>query len=262
MGSYYFLAPSLPPLKFNETPEITFDDLLSRMETNLKKRDTHKVASLRQWIDIENIRRLFLEKPLDARGNLSEKELDDALLSHEDLSESVYDYLHKYTLLSDRIRFFLELMTKYMQEQIDLEKGFVRRYFIFERELRLVLTALRSKLMKRDIAVELQHEEFSDRLVMQILAQKDADEYEPPREYSKVKEILHKCKDQPLVLHTKIEEFRFNQIEGMAEADLFSIDAILAYMAQLILIENLQVLNESQGVENWRLVMEKELQKK
>jgi hypothetical protein len=147
----------------------------------------------------------------------------------------------------DKIRNFSGLLAQYFNAEIPKQKGFLRTYLTFERESRLVLVALRAKQLQRDVAKELQFEEPTDFLVAQILAQKDADSYDPPMEYADLKELIASCYNDPWLENRAFAEYRFKKIQEMAERETFSIDQILSYMAQLMIIEDLTLLDEEKG---------------
>jgi hypothetical protein len=247
MNKYYFLVPSLPPLSLKERPEITFQKLKELLRVNLSKGDLAKTEVLKRLVDINNIRALWQEEEIDPRGNLNEKELDEALLTHAHLPEYVFDYIGQFEKVSDRIKNISGLMARFFQEEIPLQKGFLKRYLTFEREWRLVMVGLRAKQTGRDVARELQFEDFSDPLVAQILAQKDSGSYEPPAEYAELKEILDSCAYDPWEEHRLFAKWRFAKIEEMAGSALFSVDQVLAYMAQLMLVEYANELDEERG---------------
>lgn len=248
MGNYYFLAASLPPLAIGEVPEISFEELADRLEMNLSKKDLEKTVVLRRLVDLFNIRAFLLKEPIDPRGNLDEKELDEALLQREGLPGYVYDFLDRYEGMHDRLAHFSELFTFYFAEEIKKQSGFLKQYLTFEREWRLVLLALRSKRTGRDPARELLFEDFSDPIVAQILAQKDAEDYEPPVEYRPLKELILSCQEDPWLLHVSLGKYRFEKVEELVEKPLFTIDWILGYTAQLLMIEHWNELNQTKGM--------------
>jgi hypothetical protein len=247
MRNYYFVVPSLPSLSLNERPELTFKELIARLEINLSKQDLEKTTVSRRFIDIYNIRALLMEEPIDSRGNLNEKELDEALLVHTGLPDYVFDFLDQFEKVADKIRNFHGLLARFFNEEIPKQKGFLRNYLIFEREWRLVLLALRAKQSHRDVAKELQFEDPTDPIIAHILAQKDSEIYEPPYEYAELKELLASCAADPLAEHQALAEYRFRRIAELAENRLFTIDQILCYMAQLMIIENLFELDGERG---------------
>lgn len=248
MGNYYFVVPSLPPLMFGEIPGITFAELMVRLETSLSKTDLGKVKVLLRLVDMYNIRALLMEEEVDPRGNLSEKDLDQALLVHEALPEYVFEFLGQFEKVSDKIRHFSQLLARFFNEEISKQKGFLRTYLIFERECRLVLLALRAKQLGRDVASELQFEEPTDPFVAQILAQKDAGSYDPPAEYAELKELIASCFSDPWLENKAFAQYRFKKIAEMTEGKFFSIDRILSYTAQLMILESLIELDGERGM--------------
>ncbi len=96
MGNYYFLAPSLPPIALRDKPDISFNELKGRLVVNLSKKDLALSQLLMRFTDICNIRNLFMEEPIDTRGTLSEKELDEALLVRAGLPDYVFDFLDQF----------------------------------------------------------------------------------------------------------------------------------------------------------------------
>ena len=247
MKNYYFVAPSLPPLVLGESPEISFPYLARRLELNLGKKDLEKVAVLRRAIDLANIRALYSAQPIEPMGNLSEKELDEALLLEADLPDYVFDFLGQFEDTKDKARHFSGLLAHYFAEETQRQKGFLQELLQFQRQLYLVLTALRAKRLKRDILQELQFEDFSDPIVAQILAQKEMDDYEPPLEFQELKQNLQALGDQPWKQFEVVSRFEFEKIEEMSGYPLFSIDWILGYVARFLLVEKWDALDGEMG---------------
>jgi hypothetical protein len=247
MRNYYFVAPSLPPLSLDQRSEITFAEMMARLEVNLSKDDLEKVKVLRRFVDMYNIRALLMEETVDPKGNLGEKELDEALLVHAGLPDYVFEFLDQFEKTADKIKNFSGLLAKFFNEEIPKQTGFLRKYLEFERECRLVLLALRAKQLRRDVVRELQFEDPTDPFVAHILAQKDSEVYEPPLEYAELKDLIVSCHGDPLAEHRAFAEYRFRKIAEMAEKQLFSIDQILSYMAQLMILENIYELDVQRG---------------
>ena len=110
-----------------------------------------------------------------------------------------------------------------------------------------MILALRAKIANRDIAKELQFEDFNDPIVSQILTQKDAEQYDPPVEYKELKDKFLACGADPWQQNKMLSEYRFSRIEEMVEKGQFSIDAILAFLAQLMIVEYWNELDEERG---------------
>jgi hypothetical protein len=244
---YYYLAASLPPLVLGKKPEISFEDFEESLRINLTKKDLKKCAVVRRWIDICNIQALLNGGFLEFNGNLNEKQLEEALLIRNILPRYVFDYLDERGERQVQLKDFPMLLAAFFDEEISKAEGFLRDYLIFEKELRFVLLALRSKSLKRDFTKELQFEDPHDPFVGMILAQKDSPEYEPPPQYAGLKQIWDSKKGDPLELAKAFNEYRLKKVDEMSEGALFSIDVILAYLVKLLLVEQWNRLDERQG---------------
>ena len=247
MQNYYFVVPSLPPLSIRGRPELSFVDMMERLKICLSRKDLEKTKVIRLFVDICNIRALFLEEDIDPHGNLSEKELDEALLLQTNLPEYVFHFLSQFKKVSDKISHFPGLLALFFNEELRKWKGFLHSYLMFERESRLVLVGLRAKRLGIDLLKELQFEDPKDPLVAHLLAQKDMDRYDPPTEYQDLKDLMDSCYQDPWAEYEAFALYRFRRLEEMAEGKAFSVDRILCYMAQLMIVEDLFELDAQKG---------------
>ncbi len=250
MANYYFLIAAFPPLTIGAKPELSFQEVKDLLTLNLTAEDMRQVELLLRPIDLYNIRALWLGQPLDERGKFNAKELEEELLVRDDIPPYLVEYLERHESIPERLRYFSSLyVSLYRDEQPNL-KGFLLKYYEFERELRLVLTALRAKKSGRDLIRELQFEDVTDPLVADMLAQKEAAEYVPPAEYEDLKTLFVENSSDPQKLNRAILEYQFNKIEEMEEMQDFGIDRVLAYVARLILVESLASLDKKKGKES------------
>lgn len=245
---YYFIEISLPSLEIGAEPEISFEAFLSLLAVNLREKDKQQVVKLRQLIDLLNIKNLLSGQALDLRGNLSEKELDQALLVKDGFPPYVFDFLGRWENNNAKLQNFSGLLSTFFKEEIIKAEGFLKRYFAFERQWRLVALAIRANQLGIDLGVALQFEDPRDPFVMQILLQKDTGRYEPPWEYAELKEILVSAFKDAGALHKAFIEWKFSRVEEMG-GEPFSIDALLSFMVRLMLVEDWQALDKKKGKE-------------
>lgn len=251
MANYYYVGTALPSLSFDTPPEISLTEFNHLLMDNLTKKDYEKTRLIRGFYDVLNLRSLWLNEDLDLWGNLDENELDEALINLYGLPDYVYDFLEAHPKIDDRLRHFPQLLaTFFLRSAKNEPKGFLKDYLNFEREWRLVFTAFRAKKLGRDISVELQYEDLDEDLIAQILAQKDAKTYMPPENYDDLRFIFEKYSDDPLMLQRAIDEYRFNKIDELVGMeDTFSINRILGYMAQLIIVQKWFELDKKKGIQ-------------
>lgn len=244
---YYFVLPSLPSLSFQTRPELSFGELKDFLLLNLAPKDIEKFSFLLRPIDLYNTRALWLGMPLDDRGNFVAKDLEEALLNRDPFLPGLVDYLDRYETTTDRLRYFSSLFASLFREAELILDGFLRRYFQFEREVLLVLTALRAKQTGRQIVQEMQFEDSSDPLIAYILAQKDTPDFVPPQEFEILKALFVKYNHSPEVLNRAILQYRFEMIEEMEQEAPFSIDQILGYVARFLMVDGCFRLDHEQG---------------
>ncbi|MGA8164667.1 MAG: DUF2764 family protein [Waddliaceae bacterium] len=245
--NYYYLASALPDLHIGNPPDLNFASFDELLKTNLTSEDYRQVSVIRRYYDINNIRAFWLGGQLDPHGVYNAIELEESLLTQEGFPEYVFAFLEKYSQLDERLQRFPALITEYFRHEVAAASGFLRDYLTFEREWRLVFTGFRAKKLGRDIAVELQFEDPNDDIVAQILAQKDAVDYIPPVRYHHLRALFESHAEAPLDLHQALCDYRFHRLETMYSIHVFSIDRILAYLAQLVIVEKWMELDRQKG---------------
>ncbi len=257
MTNYYFLASALPPVHIGEPIEMNFEEFRFFLKVNLRDRDYAEPTVVRRYYDLQNLRLLWQHRKLDEKlgselnvyGNYDENGLDEALLTRDGFPDYVYEFVDEHDRNRDRVANFPALVGAYFSHEIAAATGFLREYLLFDRDWRLVFTGFRAKQLGRNLASELQHEDPHDSVVHQLLAQKDADHYEPPGRYKDLKELFANHGDVPIDLHKKMCEYRFAKVESLLGTDMFSSQRILGYTVQLIIAEKWAELDQKQGLE-------------
>lgn len=250
MTKYYFVGTILPTLSFDKAPEISFEDLELILRDNLTEQDYDKTLVIRRFYDILNLRALWMGEEFDPRGEFTALEMREALVSRIGLPDYIYDFIDRYPKDEDRMRHFPFLLAKMFQAVKGLKDPFLRHYLNFERELRLVMTAFRARKLGRDLSIELQYEDPEEELIAQLLAQQDTKSYEPPEKFKNLKELFDKYGDHPMDLQKALDEYRFKQVESFVDmADVFSIERILAYLVQYLIVEKWFELDQEKGIQ-------------
>lgn len=248
MANYYYLGTALPNLSFDAPPEISFRELIVLLKDNLNPADYQKTKVLRQFFDILNLRSLWLGESLDPFGEMTLWELQEATVSTSGFPDYVYDFLHVYPNKEDRILHFPSLLVNFFQSTSQLKDKFLYSYMKFERELRLILTALRAKRLGRDLSIEFQYEDPQEELIARLLVFKDSEVDELPESYRDLKSRFDEFFNDPFHLQESIEAYRFNMIDRLVDMpDIFSSERILAYLAQYIIVQRWFELNKAKG---------------
>lgn len=249
MNQYYYVGTFLPELKIGVKPDISFEGFMELLKLNLSPKDLQEAQVLRTLFDIENLRHFWRGEPIDPRGTYDEKGIEEAILTKKIFPAYVNDFLDDFPEKADRLHHFSRLWAHYFKDEIDNNKGFLRKFLKLQRDTRIIMAAFRAKKFGRDLFQELQYEDPNDPLVQQILAQRDAKTYEPPQEYADLKTIFQEYSEDPEALFHAYLGYQFKKVEEMIGLNTFNMDKILGYMAQLVLVERSIERSQERGLE-------------
>jgi hypothetical protein len=254
MSKVYFLGSILPPLRVGDEPPLLFDELMMLYRDNLSRSELEKIEKIRLYIDLKNIQKLLKNQPIDSRGTLSEKELDEAIVNQEGLPDYLFDFFEEFQEVSDQLRNYSKVLITYFKEMKKKCRGFLKDYFCFEREWRILLAGYRAKKLGVDLMKELQYEDFHDPFVAEVIAQKDAPFFEFPFEYMQLGEKLKEAKS-PEEEYYLMAEFRFQWVKEKVQDDPFSISYLLGYLVQLMIVEDDFAQSKEKGSEHLTQMM-------
>jgi len=243
MSRYFFLSAMLPPLQVKAASPIHFEELLSLLMENLSRSDLKQVTLLRSEIDVKNFPKLFAKKELDCRGNCNEKELDEAFVNQEGFPPFLFEALEA----KDAGQAFPVTLLLFFREMERISDGFLKEYFRFEREWRLLIAAFRAKRSELPLEESLIRGSSDDPLLSYILAQKDSTTFDFPFEYRELGQQVKEAQKDPSKEYQAIGNYRFEWIEERIKDAPFSLDYLLGYLVQLMIIEDTDALNKLEG---------------
>lgn len=229
MGQYYFIHSALPELKIGYLPGISFSELMQLFYDNLSALDISKVHSLLRIIDLTNVYYYLADQPLDSRGLWAPSEIEESLIELTRFPDYLISFLTRYTEDGERMQHFSEVYLDYFQVESVNSSRFVRKYIEFERNLRLYLAMNRAKKLGREHISPISDDENT---------------YD---QFADLEISLLQVKGSPLEEYEIIQQYRINFLKDMSIVKAFGIDGLLAYMMQLLIIEDDNALHEIQG---------------
>jgi hypothetical protein len=175
--------------------------------------------------------------------------IESILVEREEVPKFVDDYLNRYGTTQDRLKHFTELMYEYFQRERRIGNGFLKWYFAFESDLKLVLAALRGKIWGIDWVQEFQFVEHPTPLFLSLSEQGGSGPLLLPDQYQPLQHLFDTYKEAPLELDDHIDKFRFDAVEEKVAFEPFSIEHILAYLVQFLIVWKEQKRDAQQGRE-------------
>lgn len=246
MRNYYFLANELPKIEVDSAPVVSFPELVTLYQENLTKADLKEVNRIRLYYDITNILRLLEGEFLDPRANFSENELKERLSSKEGLPSYVFDFWDRYPTDEERLHAFPSLMSNYFHCEIK-EKGVAADCLAFEKGLFLALTGYRAHRMSKPLQEVLEYEDANEEEIVGLLSRKDHSTLALEGDFKELGKALEEAKGEPDLENMAIATFKFDYYSNYQFGHPFSLQFLLPYMMQLMIIEDLYVQNEKLG---------------
>ena len=245
MPGLFFLVPSLPPLTQGEVPKLRFNDFLILCRANLGRKEYEQLSKILLLADIENLRSLHLKNPWDPTGSLDKVELEGVMQEKSGIPKYFIDFLDEYDTKGAQIKHFPRLVSEYFKCEEKGTDGFLKTYLDFARKFRLILAAIRCKKLGRPVEEELRYESTSSPLVAHILAQKDADNYEPPEEFEELKRIFSEHFQDPTALSFELIRYQWEFVVENTINEPFTLDYVLGYCVLLGLHEKAFSLDQN-----------------
>ncbi len=247
MSHFFFLSSLLPELDLQVAPENSFDDLIFLYDENLSSYDKKLFHKMRAFTDLSNIARVLEGREIDSRGNLSEHELDEALLHQMFFCDELFRFLDSFEDKTSQVKHFSGIEMWFLKENAQKYSGFLSYYFRFEFELRSALASYRALQQgKSGVFDNLDKEVRGDDFITHLEAQTDLRSWQPLDLVSDLKEVLDKVGSDPVSEHTALTHYRFNKIQSGMEKSIFSMDYLLGYLALFMLVEDYQKLKKTQ----------------
>lgn len=258
MKKYFFLFSSIPTLEWGSKPDISWKYFLTLLEANLSKEDFEKVKTLRFWIDLNNLYSFLSEIPFDRRGNYPSDSLKDLLVKNYDLPDYVFDFFKEFESEKSRYRNFPKLIATYFQEEKKKAGRDLKEILEFEYALRVVMIGYRCSVGKLEMSHELQFEDFSDPLVIDVLKQKDARQnFSFPFEMRELEKQIEEATNNPSEQYDTVLEYRFKYYSGIVNDKPFTMISILAQMMRLWILEDYFSLKKDKGTKILENIVEK-----
>lgn len=243
MTEYYFLGTLLAPLSLDQEPDVNFEEFKELARIDLSKRDQIQVRLFLNWIDLNNLSALWSGQPITLVGNYTKEEL--GLLQKEPLSAPSYleTFLHKYRDNRERAAHFDQLLLSYFSYAHERATGFLKEYLEYEQVLRIAVAARRAVKLQRTFEDELALLDPTDpwQAELQTIAHGEPDISGLQEEVHEILDLYDSDFQSPIDLFKQLLLLRFDKIEKFrGHYSPFSVDAIIAYAAQLELVNKWQ----------------------
>lgn len=248
--NYYYLVSGLPDL-IPEQGKIPFTPaaFIELLRDSLHPDDFREVTWLLYPADHENLLDLLQKRECSWRplSVFSREEMEERLQEPGRLPAYLERFLHAYreeTPVWPHLNWENQLTRLYLEATPENTQGFVRRWLVFDNQLRNVLSAWNS----REYNYPLEGQIVGQNEVAEAIERSPARDFGLSGEFPFVDKLLHALEQDSLLEREKaIDRIRWNYIDDLNTFQYFTIDVILGYLLKLTMLDRWRRLEPERG---------------
>ena len=245
---YYFLASYLPDIQRDDTKiRVSLSDLLEE-RFHIPPGDWKEIELILLGRDIFIIERLLSGKSVSIEYSLFDVEFwRDQIKSPKEGPEFLLDFLTSTDAESFGPAESDRLYSAYYDYVLATTKNdFLRAYFLFERNLKNILSALRARQLGLDPSEHVVGEEE----LVETLGRSSAEDFGLGSDYPWIEDLLKA--DEPHHRQDVIEQILWDFLSEYGDQDPFDFSFILAYLLKVQILHRRMALDEEKGMEKVR----------
>lgn len=266
MGNYYCLMSGLPDINLEDTKmEVGIPELREELELSLSDKDKSIVFYFFLQNDCANVVKL-LKNPnaeISNGGNFTMEQYVDLITSAKEMNFNVHRYpafmsefVRSYTYNNGKEGFFPEDEILYQFYQYAIKtcpSKMVRQWYKLNLDITNILTAFLARKNGWNVS---NHIQGSNEVTEMILTNNTKD-FNLTAEYDYVQDLMRivECED-PVEKEKRIDVLKWQWLEESTFFNIFSIDAVFAYLCKLNMLERWDKLDVETGLETFRQIIE------
>lgn len=266
MGNYYCLMSGLPDINLEDTKmEVGIPELREELELSLSDKDKSIVFYFFLQNDCANVVKL-LKNPnteISYDGNFTMEQYVDLITSAKEMNFNVHRYpafmsefVRSYTYNNGKEGFFPEDEILYQFYQYAIKtcpSKMVRQWYKLNLDITNILTAFLARKNGWNVS---NHIQGSNEVTEMILTNNTKD-FNLTAEYDYVQDLMRivECED-PVEKEKRIDVLKWQWLEENTFFNIFSIDAVFAYLCKLNMLERWDKLDVETGQETFRQIIE------
>ena len=266
MGNYYCLMAGLPDITLENTKhDVSIADLREELEAALSDSDKKVLYYFFLKNECTNLVKL-LKNPnaeIDDHGNLTMEQYVDLMTSAREMNFNVHRYpafmsefAREFAYNKDKEGYFPEddMLYKFYSYAIKTcPNKMVRQWYKLNLDITNILTAFLARKNGWNVADFIQGEDE----VTEMILTNNTKDFNLVNEKDYVVDLMKivDCED-PVEKEKKIDAFKWLWLEEQTFFNIFSIEAVFAYLCKLDMLARWDKLDVEKGQETFRLIIE------
>ncbi|NLV52008.1 MAG: DUF2764 family protein [Bacteroidales bacterium] len=275
MGNYYCLMAGLPDLSLEDSKcKVNMADMREQMEEVLSDKDKKIISYFFLKHDCTNLVKL-LKNPslwqgkqdfasvLDDEGNLTAEQYVDLMTSAKEMNFNVHrfptfmsEFARNYPYNKDKEGYFPEddiLYQYYMYAIETCPNKMIRQWYKLNLDITNILTAFLARKNGWSVADYIQ----GDNEVNEIILTNNTKDFSLTNEYDYMTALMKivDCED-PVEKEKRIDAFKWLWLDEQTFFDIFSVEAVFAYICKIDMLSRWEKLDVEKGKETFQQIIE------
>ena len=266
MANYYCLMARVPDISLadKENANITLEEFRHQTEEVITEQDRKLLFYFYLKQDCINLVKLLKDPGfvIEKFGNLSLEQLEDLITSARTMNFNVHRYpafmsifAREFDYNKDKPNFFPEdtILFQFYQFAMECPNKFIADWYKLNLDLTNMLTAFIARKQGWNVSDFI----YGDNEVNEMIRNNNTKDFDLRNEYDYVVDIMKivDC-DDPVKKEKLIDVFKWNWLDEATFFDVFSIEAVFAYLCKLDMIDRWEKLEPEKGKEEFRQIIE------
>lgn len=265
MGSYYCLMAGLPDISLDDTKAAcSVADFKAELEETLSDADKKLLSYFYLKYDCTNLVKLLKgdEVEISPLGNYSAEQYQDLMVSAREMNFNVHRFpsfmsifAREFLYNKDKEGYFPEdaLALEYYKYAMKCPNRMIAEWFQLNFNITNILTALIARKNGWNVADYI----VGNNNVTEMIRDNNTKDFNLSHEYDYVSDLMKivDCED-PVEKEKRIDAFKWVWLDEQTFFDVFSIEAVFAYICKLEMLERWSKLDVETGRETFRQIIE------
>lgn len=265
MSSYYCLMAGLPDIALDDSRGAqSVADFKAELAEVLTEADKKLMYYFYLRYDCLNLVKLLKDSSAEISplGNYNREQYEDMMTSAREMNFNVHRYpsflsvfAREFAYNKDKEGYFPEdaILLEYYKYALKSPNRMLREWFEMNLNVTNILTALIAKKYGWNVADYIQGENE----VCEMIRNSNARDFGLGLELDYVADLMKivECED-PVEKEKRIDAFKWLWLEEKTFMDVFSVEAVFAYMCKLEMLERWEKLDVETGRETFRQIIE------
>lgn len=265
MANYYCLMAGVPDITINDNgANYTFDDFKVECENTLSDYDKKLMSYIFLRYDCLNLVELLLNQDAEVLpyGNYTKEQYLDLIASATEKNSDVHGFpIFMYSFVCEFVdnRFkagtFLKdaMMLEYYKYAMKCPNRMVSSWYKINFDITNILTAMIARQNGWSVGDYIQ----GDNYICEMLRNSNAKDFNLSTEYDYITDLMKivDC-DDPVEKERQIDVFKWVWLDDATFFDIFSIEAVFAYMCKLEMLQRWDRLDIETGKDTFRQIIE------